>query len=60
MYQFITAAIGFAAGAFVWSGDPIVGILLAICAMVWIAITTTRVPKWAARLHQPTFVAQLG
>jgi len=44
MYQFVGAAVGIAAAVFVWSSDPILGLLSAICAIVWIAITAVRSP----------------
>ena len=56
MYQFVAASIGFGAGAFASSGDPLIGFLLLVCAIVWIAITTARVPFWAKTPHRPTFV----
>ena len=57
MTQFITAVIGFAAGAFAWSGDPLVTFFLAMCVVVWIAITSARVPAWV-RGEKRTFVVR--
>jgi hypothetical protein len=58
MFQLIAAVFGFAAGAFAWSGDPVIGFLLAVCTLVWIASTTGRVPLWAARLRKHTFIVR--
>jgi hypothetical protein len=44
MYQLVAAALGVAAGAFAWSGDPLVGFLFAVCTVVWVAITLVRRP----------------
>ena len=57
MSQFIAAIIGFAAGAFAWSGDPLVAFLVALCALVWIAITSVRAPAWT-RLAKPTLLVR--
>ena len=37
MYQVIGAAFWLAAGIFIGSGDPIVGLLAVLCGMVWVA-----------------------
>ena len=58
MSQFIAAVIGFAAGAFAWSGDPLVAFLLAMCALVWVAITSARAPGWAARMRKPNLLVR--
>ena len=50
MYQLVGAAVGIAAAAFVWSFDPILGLLLGICVLVWVAITAVRAPR---RLSRP-------
>ncbi len=57
MSQFIAAIIGFAAGAFAWSGDPLVAFLVALCALVWIAITSVHAPTWT-RVKKPTLVVR--
>lgn len=53
MYQLVAAALGVAAGAFAWSGDPVVGFLFAVCIVVWVAITPLRrpFPKVRATRH---------
>ena len=48
MSQFIAAVIGFAAGAFAWAGDPLIAFLVALCALVWIAITSMGVAPWTS------------
>lgn len=58
MFQLIAAVFGFAAGAFAWSGDPVIGFLLAVCTLVWIASTTGRVPLWAARMRKHSFTVR--
>lgn len=58
MYQFVAASIGFGAGAFAWSGDPLIGFLLLVCAIVWIAITTVRVPFCAKKKPEPNFLVR--
>ncbi|HZQ01864.1 MAG TPA: hypothetical protein VFB13_20135 [Reyranella sp.] len=52
MPQFIAAVFGFAAGAFAWSGDPLVAFLVGLCALVWVAITSGRVPPWTRSQKQ--------
>jgi len=52
MPQIIALAIGFAAGAFAWSGDPIVAFLMALSALVWIGITSVDGP--AGRTAPPS------
>ncbi len=54
MFQLVAAALGVAAGAFVWSGDPLVGFLFAVCVLVWVAVTAPRAgffPKVRATRH---------
>ena len=41
MYQVIAAAFCLAAVFFDCAGDPIVGLLLVLCAIVWVATTPT-------------------
>lgn len=49
MYQVIGAAFWLAAGLFIGSGDPIVGLLAVTCGVVWIAtmpaVDTTDRPR---------------
>jgi hypothetical protein len=52
MSQLIAAVIGFAAGAFAWSGDPFMAFLVGLCALVWSAITSGRIPPWAHARNQ--------
>jgi hypothetical protein len=58
MFQLIAAALGFAAGAFAWSGDPVIGFLFAVCTVVWIATTSGHSPFWMTRLRKPTFTVR--
>ena len=58
MSQFIAAVIGFAAGAFAWAGDPLIAFLLAVCLVVWFAITSAHVPEWV-RGPKPTFIVRV-
>ena len=44
MYQLIGAAFCVAAVAFAFLGDPIMGLLLVLCAIVWVA-TTPGMPR---------------
>jgi hypothetical protein len=44
MYQLIGAAFCVAAVAFAFLGDPIVGLLLVLCAIVWVATTPALAP----------------
>jgi hypothetical protein len=39
MYQLIGAAFWLAAGIFLGSGDPFVGLLAGFCALVWLGTT---------------------
>ena len=39
MYQVIGAAFWLAAGIFLGSGDPFVGLLAGFCALVWLGTT---------------------
>ncbi len=39
MYQLIGAAFWLAAGIFIGSGDPFVGLLAVFCAIVWLGTT---------------------
>ena len=58
MVQMISAVMSFAAGAFAWSGDPVIGFLLGVCVLVWIATTSASRPYWLTRLRKPTFVVR--
>ena len=44
MYQLIGAAFCIAAMAFALAGDPIVGLFLLLCAIVWVATTPALAP----------------
>ena len=44
MYQFIGAAFCLAAVFFDCAGDPIIGLLLVLCAVVWAATTPVLAP----------------
>jgi len=44
MYQLIGAAFCVAAVAFAFLGDPIMGLLLVLCAIVWAATTPALAP----------------
>jgi hypothetical protein len=44
MYQLIGAAFWLAAGIFIGSGDPIVGLLAIFAAIVWVATTPALTP----------------
>ena len=44
MYQLIGAAFCVAAGLFLGSGDPIVGLLAILCVFVWVATTPVMPP----------------
>ena len=44
MYQLIGAAFCVAAVAFAFLGDPIMGLLLVLCAIIWVAATPTLAP----------------
>ena len=58
MPQIIALAIGFAAGAFAWSGDPIVAFLMATFALVWIASTSLRARQDRMPSSKPTFLVR--
>jgi hypothetical protein len=58
MFQMIAAVMSFAAGAFAWSGDPVIGFLLGVCVLVWIATTSVNRPFWLTRLRKPTFTVR--
>jgi hypothetical protein len=58
MFQMISAVMSFAAGAFAWSGDPVIGFLLGVCVLVWIATTSGTPPVWLTRLRKPTFTVR--
>ena len=45
MTRLIATTIGFAAGGFVFGGDPLIGFLLALCAMVFVAITSRQAQR---------------
>ena len=47
MSHFITSAMGFTTGVFAWVGDPLMTFLVAMCLVVWIAITSVKAPAWA-------------
>jgi hypothetical protein len=57
MYLFIAAAFCMAAVFFDCSGDPIVGLLLALCAIVWAATTPALEPFRTPR--RPTTIIRL-
>jgi hypothetical protein len=57
MYQFIGAAFCLAAIFFDCSGDPITGLLLVLCAIVWAATTPALVLRRAPR--KPTQIIRL-
>ena len=57
MYQFIGAAFCLAAVFFDCAGDPIVGLLLVLCAIVWAATTPALEPFRAHR--KPTKLFRL-
>jgi len=57
MYQFIAAAFCMAAVSFDCAGDPIMGLLLALCAVVWAATTPTLAPFRTPR--RPTMIIRL-
>lgn len=44
MYRFIGAAFCLAAVFFACDGDPITGLLLVLCAVVWVATTPALAP----------------
>ncbi|HLG44842.1 MAG TPA: hypothetical protein VKY24_01265 [Reyranella sp.] len=57
MYQFIGAAFCLAAVLFDCAGDPIVGLLLVLCAIVWAATTPALSPLRSPR--KPTRIIRL-
>jgi hypothetical protein len=57
MYQSIGAAFCLAAIFFDCSGDPITGLLLVLCAIVWAATTPVLSPRRAPR--KPTQIIRL-
>ena len=57
MYQFIGAAFCAAAMAFALLGDPIVGLLLVLCAIVWVATTPVLAPF--CRRSKPTTLIRM-
>jgi len=44
MYQLIGAAFSVSGVAVAWTRDPIVGLLLVLCAIVWAATTPALAP----------------
>jgi hypothetical protein len=44
MYKLIGAAFCVAAAAFAFLGDPIIALLLALCAIIWLGTTRTLAP----------------
>jgi hypothetical protein len=57
MYQLIGAAFCVAAVAFAFLGDPIMGLLLVLCAMVWVATTPALAPL--RRRPKPTMLIRM-
>jgi drug/metabolite transporter (DMT)-like permease len=57
MYQLIGAAFCLAGVAVAWTGDPIVGLLLVVCAIVWAATTPALTPF--RRRPKPTMLIRL-
>ena len=57
MYQFIAAAFCVAAVFFDCAGDPIMGLLLVLCAVVWTATTPALEPFRTPR--RPTKIIRL-
>jgi hypothetical protein len=57
MYQLIAAAFCVAAVAFAFLGDPIVGLLLILCAIVWVATTPALAPLH--RRPKPTMLIRM-
>jgi hypothetical protein len=55
MYQFIGAAFCLAAVFFDCAGDPIIGLLLVLCAVVWAATTPTLTPLRTPRKRTQIF-----
>ncbi len=57
MYRIIGAAFCLAAVFFAWAGDPIVGLLLVLGAIVWAATTPALAPLRTPR--KPTQIIRL-
>lgn len=55
MYQFIGAAFCLAAVFFDCAGDPIIGLLLVLCAIVWAATTPALAPLRTPRKRTQIF-----
>ena len=55
MYQLIGAAFCVAAAAFAFLGDPIMGLLLVLCAIVWAATTPALAPLRSPRKRTQIF-----
>ena len=49
MYQLIGAAFWLAAGIFLGSGDPFVGLLAGLCAIIWLGTAPVLPPIRAPR-----------
>jgi len=49
MYQVIGATFWLVAGIFLGSGDPFVGLLAGVCALVWLG--TSPLEPWRPRKH---------
>jgi hypothetical protein len=56
MYQLIGAAFWLAAGIFLGSGDPFVGLLAGFCALVWLGTTPSLAPL---RPRKPTMLIRM-
>ncbi len=57
MYQLIGAAFCVAAVTVAFLGDPIVGLLLVMCAIVWVATTPVLAP--IRRRPKPTMLIRM-
>jgi hypothetical protein len=57
MYQLIGAAFCVAAMAFAFLGDPIMGLLLVLCAIIWVATTPVLAPL--RRRPKPTMFIRM-
>ena len=57
MYQLIGALFCVAAVTFAWSGDPILGLLLVVFAIVWAATTPALAPL--RRRPKPTMLIRM-
>ena len=55
MYQFVGAAFCLAAVFFDCAGDPIIGLLLLLCAIVWAATTPALAPLRTPRKRTQIF-----